>query len=46
MPLVGLMIFDTPKLALVVPFVLAEVIDRFEYYSNLHIDSPAYLLNK
>lgn len=46
MPLVGLMIIDAPNLALVIPFVLAEIMDRFEYYSALHIDSPAYLLNK
>ena len=45
MPLVGVMIIDAPNLALVVPFVFAEIIDRFDYYSALHIDSPGYLLN-
>lgn len=46
MPLVGLMIINAPSVVLVVPFVFAEMIDRFDYYSALHINSPGYLLNK
>lgn len=46
LPLVSLMIMSSPKMVVVVPFVLAEVIDRFDYYTNLHVDSPGYLLSK
>lgn len=46
MPLVCIMILNTPKVVIFFPFVVAELIDRFEYYNNLHIDSPLYLLNR
>lgn len=45
-PLVSLMLMNNPKWAIVIPFVIAEVIDRFDYYTNLHIDTPVYLLRK
>ena len=45
-PLVSLMIIGSPKIVVVISFVLAEVIDRFDFYTSLHVDSPDYLLSK
>nr|HPI46020.1 hypothetical protein [Tenuifilaceae bacterium] len=45
-PLVCMMILNTPKFVIFFPFVVAELIDRFEYYNNLHIDTPLNLLSK
>ena len=44
-PLVGIMILGVTEIAIVVPFIIGELIDRFEFYSNLHVDTPKYLLN-
>lgn len=45
-PLISLLLLTNIKIVLIVPFVIGELIDRFEYYSDLHIDTPSHLLNK
>lgn len=45
-PLVGIMILGVTEIAIVLPFIIGELIDRFEFYNNLHVDTPEFLLNK
>ncbi len=45
-PLTCVMILNVPKSVVYISFILAELIDRFEYYNNLHIDTPLNLLSK
>lgn len=43
-PLAGIILESKYRLIIVVPFILGELIDRFEYYADLDVDTPQKLL--
>jgi len=45
-PLVNLLFEKELNLVILISFIIGEIIDRFDYYACLHIDTPNKLLNK
>lgn len=45
-PLINLLFDRDLNIAILIAFIIGEIIDRFDYYAYLHIDTPNNLLNK
>ncbi len=45
-PLINLLFEKELNLVILISFIIGEIIDRFDYYACLHIDTPKNLLNK
>ncbi|BDX39257.1 hypothetical protein CYCD_26120 [Tenuifilaceae bacterium CYCD] len=45
MPIVSILLLKISTSLVIIPFIVGELIDRLEFYNELHVDTPYILMN-